>query len=162
LARSLAAYGRYLSASAEGKGTRRGALLLAEARTLFEQMGMAGDLIDLNRDAGPTQPHRISTRLPLASAPTGRPLATDEWVEVTWTLAAPEDDARPGKVARRQHRLLRLLSEASAQGAAPTVTDLAQALGVSRATIKRDLAALRRAGQAARTRGGRGSSRGAS
>ena len=58
-------------------------------------------------------------------------------------------------MARRRHRLQRLLTEAEAQGAAPTVDDLARALGVSRATVKRDLAALRQAGMAVRTRGAR-------
>ena len=79
------------------------------------------------------------------------------------TLAVPEDDEVSGKawpeqsrrVARRRHRLLRLLREAREQGAAPTLDDLAAALEVSRATIKRDLAALRQAGHEAQTRGSR-------
>ena len=74
---------------------------------------------------------------------------------MTWTIAAPEDDEVAGKAARRRHRLLRLLREADAQSAAPTVTALAQALGVSERTVKRDLAALRAAGHAVRTRGSR-------
>ena len=94
-------------------------------------------------------------RLARADAPTGRPLGDDEWVEITWTLVAPEDEAISGKVARRQHRLLRLLREAEEQGAAPTVDDLASALKVGRATIKRDLAAMRETGQTVRTRGSR-------
>ncbi len=102
-----------------------------------------------------TQPPRAPFRLPRANAPTGRPLRDDEWVEGTWTVEAPEDEAISGKVARRQHRLLRLLRETEEQGAAPTVDDLAKALRVSRATIKRDLAALRRAGHRVRTRGSR-------
>lgn len=98
-------------------------------------------------------PRRTPFRLPRNDAPTGRPLRDDEWVEVTWTVAASEDEAIPGKTARRQHRLLRLLQEAREQGAAPRVDDLAAALGVSPKTIKRDLVALRRAGHAVRTRG---------
>ena len=39
---------------------------------------------------------------------------------------------------------MRLLEEAQAQGAAPNCDQLAQALGVSRRTIERDLAALRK------------------
>ena len=97
----------------------------------------------------------VRLRLPRAGAPTGRPLRDDEWVEVVWTVAALEDETIAGKVARRRHRLLRLLREAKEQGAAPTVDDLAAALEVSRATIKRDLAALRRAGHEVRTRGSR-------
>jgi DNA-binding SARP family transcriptional activator/DNA-binding transcriptional ArsR family regulator len=103
-----------------------------------------------------TQPPRTTFRLPRADAPTGRPLRDDEWVEVMWTLDAPEDTSIPRKTARRQHRLLRLVREAAEQGAAPTVDHLAAALGVSRATIKRDLAALRKAGYEVRTRGSRG------
>jgi len=101
------------------------------------------------------QPGRVTFRLPRADAPTGRPLRDDEWVEVAWTVEAPEDATISRKTARRQHRLLRLLREAAEQGAAPTVDHLAQALGVSRATIKRDLAALRRAGHEVHTRGSR-------
>ncbi len=103
----------------------------------------------------PARLRRQTVHLPAASAPTGRPLRDDEWVEATWTVTAPEDDAVLGKVARRQQRLQRLLREAKEQGAAPTVDDLGDALGVSRATIKRDLAALRRAGHEVRTRGSR-------
>ncbi|HHS97626.1 MAG TPA: tetratricopeptide repeat protein [Chloroflexi bacterium] len=100
-------------------------------------------------------PRRVVFRLPVASAPTGRPLRDDEWVEVTWTVDAPEDRAISGKVARRRHRLLRLLEEAREQGAAPTVAHLAEALGVSERTLKRDLAALRAAGHPIPTRGQR-------
>ena len=98
---------------------------------------------------------RVTMRLPRADAPTGRPLNDDEWVEVTWTTSLPEDDRIPTKKARRRHRLQRLLREAQAQGAAPTIDHLAKALEVSRATIKRDLAALRAAGVRVRTRGSR-------
>ena len=97
----------------------------------------------------------VQVRLPRADAPLGRPLRADEWVMVQWTVHAPEDERIGNKVARRRHRLQRLLKEAEAQGAAPTVDDLAEALGVSRATIKRDVAALRREGLAVRTRGAR-------
>ncbi len=76
------------------------------------------------------------------SAPLGRPLRPDERVPVRWTVSAPEDDAIRGKTARRHHRLRRLLTEAESQGAAPTDDDLAQALGVSRRTILRDMQAL--------------------
>ncbi len=101
------------------------------------------------------QPRRLAVRLPRAGAFTGRPLRDDEYVAATWTVDAPEDTAMADKASRRQARLSRLLREAVEQGAAPTVDDLAAALGVSRATVKRDLAALRRAGQAVETRGSR-------
>lgn len=99
------------------------------------------------------KPTRVTVRLPRAGAPTGRALRDDEQVAVTWTVAAAQDDAIPDKVARRRARLLRLLEEAHAQGATPTVEDLAAALEASPATVKRDLAALRVQGHVVRTRG---------
>ena len=101
------------------------------------------------------QPRRLAARLPRAGAPTGRPLRDDEYVAVTWTVDAPEDTVAADKTSRRQARLGRLLREAAEQGAAPTVDDLAAALAVSVPTVRRDLAALRRAGRPAETRGSR-------
>ncbi|MEJ2211116.1 MAG: tetratricopeptide repeat protein, partial [Anaerolineae bacterium] len=92
-------------------------------------------------------------RLPRIDAPTGRPLQDDEYATITWTVKAPQDEALANKVARRRTQLCRLLRQAFEQAAAPTVDDLAAALDVSRATVKRDLAALRRAGHEVRTRG---------
>jgi DNA-binding SARP family transcriptional activator len=89
-------------------------------------------------------------RLARLDAPLGRALHETEQVEVRWTVDAGEADAAVlrghGKAALRQHRLRRLLTEAGAQDAAPTDDDLAQALGVSRRTILRDMAALAQAG----------------
>jgi tetratricopeptide (TPR) repeat protein len=96
---------------------------------------------------------RRAFRLAHVDATVGRPLHEEEYVEVTWTIAAPEDDEIADKVERRCHRILRLLHEAAGQSAAPTIEDLAAALGVSARTIKRDLAALREAGHEAHTRG---------
>ena len=72
----------------------------------------------------------------------GRPLREDEFVAVSWTVASPEDEAIAGKVARRRQRIVRLLREAQAQGAVPAHGHLAEALGVSRRTIERDMAAM--------------------
>jgi biotin operon repressor len=88
-----------------------------------------------------------------ASAPTGRPLRAGERREVTWTLSEPRDLRLPEGPERRRRRVARLASEAAAAGCAPTVADLAGALGVSPATVKRDLAQLRRDGHEIRTRG---------
>lgn len=101
------------------------------------------------------QPETLTVSLPHEDAPTGRPLREDELVEVSWTVEAPEDDDVQGKKARRQHRIRRLLREAAAHRASPRVKDLAEALDVSRRTIKRDLAALRSRGHDVETRGSR-------
>lgn len=102
---------------------------------------------------GEIQPQRISISLPQIGAPTGRPLQSDEYVEVTWTVEALEDGEIEGKTDRRRHRILRLLAEADVQGAAPTVGDLAAILKVSDRTIKRDIAILRQVGHHIETRG---------
>lgn len=68
-------------------------------------------------------------------------------VPVNWTLdAGPADDAIKqgrGAIALRRARLARLLSQAAAQGANPTVAHLAEALGVSERTVQRDLRTVR-------------------
>ena len=87
--------------------------------------------------------------------PTGRPLAPDEWVNVSWTIHVPADDDITDPAERRRQTLLRLLAEAADQGGAPTVEDLAGGLQASVATVRRDLAALRLSGQAVPTRGAR-------
>jgi tetratricopeptide (TPR) repeat protein len=63
-------------------------------------------------------------------------------VNVRWTVAALEDHAVPGRAARRRTVLARLLAEARTQGADPAAAELADALGVSRRTILRDLRRL--------------------
>jgi len=108
---------------------------------------------------GKTRGEKVIAHLPRFEIPTGRPLRPDEWVEVSWTPRAPEDETIKGKTERRQHRLHRLLDEAHSQGAAPTVADLSAALEVSPATIKRDLAVLRESGAQILTRGSRGRSK---
>lgn len=101
------------------------------------------------------QPLQVLHRMAAADTPSGRPVRADDMISVTWTLAAPGDDAIDDRIGRRRHRLLRLLAEADAQGGAPTINDLADALEASPATIRRDLAALRDDGHPARTRGSR-------
>ena len=88
-------------------------------------------------------------------APTGRRLTATDMTAVTWTIASPEDDLATDDISRRRARLLRLVNEAVAQQAAPTVGDLAGALGVSEATVRRDAAHLRAQGVGLPTRGAR-------
>lgn len=87
-------------------------------------------------------PRVISKSLARKDVPLGRTLRKDEFVTVQWTLNAVEDDSIFDKAERRLYRLKRLLEEAGKQGAAPTDDDLAQALGVSRRTILRDMQSL--------------------
>ena len=91
---------------------------------------------ELRRSAATT------VRLARADAPLGRTLRDQELIQIVWTPSAPDDDAIDDPVERRRHRLGRLLSEANRCGAAPTDDDLATALGVSRRTILRDMAAI--------------------
>jgi tetratricopeptide (TPR) repeat protein len=97
----------------------------------------------------------VSVRLPRAGAPLRRALDEDDYVTIVWTPDAPEDTGLASAVERRRQRLLRLAHQASEQGAAPTVDDLARTLEASAATIKRDLAALRQRGHCVKTRGSR-------
>jgi len=89
------------------------------------------------------QGKQITVRLPRAGAPTGRALRPEEFVEVIWAVAALEDEDIPQPTRRRQQRLLRLLEQAQAQGAAPTYENLADALQVNLRTIQRDMHNLR-------------------
>jgi tetratricopeptide (TPR) repeat protein len=70
-------------------------------------------------------------------------------VQVRWTVDAGPADAAlkqaQGAIALRRARLARLLQEAEAQGATPSVADLAETLGVSKRTVQRDLRKLRQA-----------------
>ncbi len=90
-------------------------------------------------------------------APYGRPLAETDMVEVVWTIDAGLEDAevlqRYGKEGLRQARILRLIEEAVEQGGAPTIEDLAKALGVTPRTIKRDMAKLQSKDFLIKTRG---------
>jgi len=87
-----------------------------------------------------------------ADAPLGIALRPEQRVAVLWTLQTPADPASGDKTTQRQQRLRRLLSEAAAQGAAPTDDDLAAALNVSRRTILRDMATLAQTGDLSGTR----------
>ena len=93
--------------------------------------------------------------LPRVEVPLGRPVHDDEWIEVVWTITDPSDASISNRGERRRMRLQRLAEQAERQGGAPRVEDLAETLGVSEATVRRDLAALRKAGIDVSTRGSR-------
>jgi DNA-binding SARP family transcriptional activator len=103
------------------------------------------------RSRGPRQ----LVMLPLEQAPGGRALYPDELLPVIWTVHAP-GDAPLVEIAGRRQRLQRLIAEAEAQGASPTVRALADVLAVTPRTLLRDLAALRQEGCSLETRGSRG------
>ncbi|HEX6221277.1 MAG TPA: AAA family ATPase, partial [Acidimicrobiia bacterium] len=105
--------------------------------------------------ANVNSPSTIEVELPSSEAPTGRPLEAGDLVSVAWTIEHPDDRLIDAPIDRRRHRLVRLLTEASAHDAAPSVEDLAEALDVSASTVRRDLANLRDAGCELRTRGQR-------
>jgi tetratricopeptide (TPR) repeat protein len=96
--------------------------------------------------------HKTRVRLVRAHVPLGRKLIDDDYVLVEWTLHTAADDALDHPTERRRAVLQRLLTEAEAQGAAPTDSDLAHALGVSRRTILRDMDALAQSGVTLPTR----------
>ncbi|MGI9648719.1 MAG: BTAD domain-containing putative transcriptional regulator [Acidimicrobiia bacterium] len=97
----------------------------------------------------------IDVRLARRDVPTGRTLRDDDLVDVAWTVADPTDETIGSGAELRRHRLRRLLDEARAHHAAPTISDLADALDASVRTIRRDLQALRQAGVSVETRGTR-------
>ncbi len=92
-------------------------------------------------------PRRVAVRLPRVAAPPRGPIMDDDYVIVSWTIETPEDETIPGKVARRRHRLIRLLREAAQQGGVPTQQDLADALGVGLRTVERDMAEMKKGGR---------------
>ena len=87
----------------------------------------------------------------------GKALAETRQKEVIWTVDAGAEDYQVNKehgaVAMRRQRLQRLLSEAVEQGAVASQEDLARVLQVAVRTIKRDCAALTKAGIYLPTRG---------
>ncbi|MGF1596236.1 MAG: AAA family ATPase [Acidimicrobiales bacterium] len=89
---------------------------------------------------------RVDVSLPRIDAPTGRALRPEDFVDVSWTTSDPDDWTATSSAERRRRRIVRLAEQAVAQGAAARVVDLAEALGVSDRTIKRDLKQLRQDG----------------
>ncbi|NNC92516.1 MAG: AAA family ATPase [Acidimicrobiia bacterium] len=121
---------------------RSSALLVPEHRAIVEA-------------AANQSPRTRRVRLARRDVPTGRRLRDEDFVVVAWTLQAAEDERIEDPGDRRRHRLRRLLAETEAHRAAATVVDLAEGLGASVRTIRRDLQLLRSSGLAAATRGSR-------
>lgn len=102
----------------------------------------------------PGQVRRVVASL---KAPFGPPLAETSKLEITLTVDSGIDDAtvmaEQGREALRRGRILRLIDEALDQGGVLTQEDLAQVLGVGARTIRRDVRALKEAGELLHTRG---------
>lgn len=104
----------------------------------------------------PTQPGELCYLGVAAEEPPGKPLAACRKLVVHLELAAAEDRevlAGEGLASMRRRRLARLARQARVQGALLTVEDLAWLTCSSVATVKRDLARLRRDGESVPTRG---------
>jgi DNA-binding SARP family transcriptional activator len=162
LALTFAAYGTYLIGQKRQVEARD---ILIQARSLMHTCGMSGALVTLQESLSKLQstpaallPGQRRMRLARKGVPRGRALRPDEMVEVVWTIDPPEqcEQGMGNKASARQERLRLLCEEAAAQGAEPTVGDLASALGVTPRTVDRDIAALRAAGEVLATRGSSG------
>ncbi len=89
--------------------------------------------------------------------PAGKPVDLCRKVSVKLTLHDPDKDVevhrKSGLMGLRRHKLLRITKEAIEQGALLSYEDIAFILTSSTATIKRDMATMRRAGLTIPTRG---------
>ena len=160
-------YGLHLAAHAAGADSEaRESLNQARhrldevlARLQPDQKRSARSAVPEHREIIAARERMFSTErtiaLPRVDVPRGRPLRTEDWIDIRWTVSEPADLDIEDEASRRQIRLARLMAEAEDQGGSPRVVDLADALGVSRATIRRDLATMRRSGRRVSTRGSR-------
>ena len=91
--------------------------------------------------------------------PAGKPVDLCRKVSVKLTLHDPDEDVevyrKSGLMGLRRHKLLRITKEAIEQGALLSYEDIAFILTSSTATIKRDMATMRREGLTIPTRGWR-------
>jgi hypothetical protein len=104
----------------------------------------------------PTKPGELCYLAVAAEEPAGKPIATCRKVQIRLELTAPEDleaVRTKGLWAMRQARLSRLARQARVQGALLTIEDLAFLTCSSPATVKRDVAGIRRQGGTVPTRG---------
>ena len=91
--------------------------------------------------------------------PAGKPVDLCRKVSVKLTMHNPDEDVevykKSGLTGLRQHKLLRITKEAIEQGALLSYEDIAFMLTVGVATVKRDMAAMRREGLTIRHQGPR-------
>lgn len=109
-------------------------------------------ILELRARGSATRPR---ARLARVGAPTGRPLRSDELIDVRFDLSGASA-VRGGAAERRRWRIEQVLRQAAEQDAAPTIRELAAILGMPLITLRRDLDVLRRAGFSVVTRGSRG------
>ncbi len=96
-------------------------------------------------------PRTLTITVASRVTPLGRAVRPDDLVEVGLQLPRSGGPADP--IERRRWLLAEVVHQIVEQEGAPTVADLAGILEVSGATVRRDLAALRGAGQTLPTRG---------
>ncbi|MFA5787270.1 MAG: DUF1670 domain-containing protein [Actinomycetota bacterium] len=104
----------------------------------------------------PTRPGELCYLAVAAEEPPGKPIAACRKVQIRLEITAAEDLGalrEKGLAAMRQARLPRLARQARVQGGLLTIEDLAFLTCSSPATVKRDLAEIRRGGGAVPTRG---------
>lgn len=134
-------------------GSLRATLEGLSSDALEHAMAAVPEHADIARLAATVKPNTIEVLLPARTAPNGRRLEPGDLRQVTWTIQHPSDDAVGSAIEQRRHRLVRLLTEAEASGAVPSIANLAEALDVSESTIGRDLEALSAQGHDVATRG---------
>jgi DNA-binding SARP family transcriptional activator len=124
---------------------------LLQRRHFFQRVSLNREIV-IAFDKLRNTTRQITLHIARADVPIGRRLTPADFMPITWTILAPDDELIADPAERRQNSLRRLLDEAVAQGVAPTDDDLAAALGVSRRTIVRDMQTLAQSGQRIPTR----------
>jgi biotin operon repressor len=124
----------------------------AEHESAIDRVPAHREIVEAARRFSPST---VQALIPAIGAPPGRALAVEDLRQITWTIDHPDDEIIDSPVERRRQRVLRLLTEADEAGVAPSIEQLAKALEVSGATVRRDLEALREAGHRVTTRGQR-------
>ena len=121
-----------------------------EYQNAIERVPEHREIIDF---ASRSAPKTVQALIPVIGAPLGGSIKEDELRLVNWTVSHPDDASAGSPVERRRTRALRLLTEARDAGVAPSLGQLADVLGVSSSTVRRDLEELRKAGHRVATRG---------